>query len=142
MVLVVAYGNTLRRDDGAASVAVRGLDCMPGIEVVTAPQLLPEHAEPASGADLVVFVDARDGGTPGTVAVEEVEALRDGLPDAHALTPAALLALAREAFGVAPRAVAVTIAGEDFGLGEGLSPMVSMAIPALRTKVIEIAAGR
>ena len=58
--LVIGYGNTLRRDDGvgpgvAEAVAALGL---PGVQTLACALLTPELAEPVARAGMVVFVDA------------------------------------------------------------------------------------
>jgi hydrogenase maturation protease len=135
LILVLAVGNALRADDGAGPAAVAGLE-VPGValEVEVAHQLLPEHAAHAARADGVVFVDARDGGPPGEVAVVEVgEGGRP--PVSHHLSPAALLALARALHGAAPRAFAISIAAADLGFGERLSAPVEAALPRARAAI-------
>jgi hypothetical protein len=59
-VLVVGYGSDLRGDDAAgrhAADAVAGR-ALPGVRVLSLPQLLPEVADDLSRADLAIFVDA------------------------------------------------------------------------------------
>jgi hydrogenase maturation protease len=91
-------------------------------------------AECVSRATGVVFVDARRDGTPGEVRCEEVVPTAGQNPLAHSLSPQALLLYAEQLYGRAPRAVVLSIAGERFGMGEALSPVVRRAIPrAIRT---------
>ena len=100
---MIGYGNPLREDDGVGWAAVELLEQAPPDERVRAHachQLTPELAEPVSAAGTVLFIDARAGGVAGQVEIREVE------PDAgtppgltHALSPGALLALARELYG-------------------------------------------
>ena len=73
-VLVIAWGNPLREDDGVAWHVVEGLrrlqprPSLPLLRLRHAhQQLTPELAEPVSHAAGVVFVDARRDGTPGQV---------------------------------------------------------------------------
>ena len=138
-VLVLAVGNPLRGDDGAGPAAVEDLP-LPGCEVVVAHQLLPEHAELVARARLAVFVDARDGGAPGEVSEEPVTA-GGAQPLSHHLSPGHLLALARALGGRAPPAIALSVAGADFSLGERLSPEVKAALPALRQRIARAARG-
>ena len=91
-------------------------------------------AECVSRATGVVFVDARRDGTPGEVRCEEIAPSAGSNPLAHSLSPQALLLYAEQLYGRAPRAVVLSIAGERFGMGEALSPVVRRAIPrAIRT---------
>ena len=134
--LVLAIGNPLRRDDGAAAAAVDGLGDDRGVAVVVRHQLAPELADAVAAARMVAIVDARQGGAPGSIAWRELRAA-DAAPPAlaHALSPEALLALAAALHGARPPAWLVTVAGADFSFGEGLSPPVERALPELRARV-------
>jgi hydrogenase maturation protease len=124
-VVVVGYGNDLRGDDGIGPRVAAQVEALgwPGVRALVVTQLTPELAEVLAGARLVVFVDACVG-----PAREPVEVGRGGPPErraggslTHTGSPGALLALARELYGRAPETWWVTVAGEGFGLGEGLS---------------------
>ena len=91
-------------------------------------------AECVSKAQGVVFIDARRDGTPGEVRCEGIAPSAGSNPLAHSLSPQALLLFAEQLYGRAPKAVVLSIAGERFGMGESLSPVVRRAIPrAIRT---------
>jgi hydrogenase maturation protease len=148
-VLVIAWGNPLREDDGVAWHVLEGLrrlqprPSLPLLRLRHAHQLTPELAEPVSHAAGVVFVDARRQGAPGQVLTEPVSAAPAPGPFAHALSPQALLLYAESLYGRAPTAAVVSIAGERFGMGEGLSPAVQKAIPrAIRAVVRQARAWR
>jgi hydrogenase maturation protease len=134
-VLVVAWGNPLREDDAVAWHVLEGLRSLkprPGLPALLlrhAHQLTPEMAEGVSRAQGVVFVDARRDRTPGEVRCEEIRPSAGSNPLAHSLSPPALLLFAQQLYGRAPRAVVLSIAGERFGLGESLSPVVRRALP-------------
>jgi hydrogenase maturation protease len=141
-VLVIAWGNPLREDDGVAWHVVEGLrrlqprPSLPLLRLRHAHQLTPELAESVSHAAGVVFVDACRNGEPGQVVLEPVAPSAGQNPLAHSLTPQTLLLYAEGLYGRTPQAVVVTIAGERFGMGEGLSPVVRRAIPrAIRTVI-------
>lgn len=149
--LVIGYGNTLRRDDGAGAVAARLLAAdprlaRPEVEVREAYQLLPEMSMDIAEATLVVFVDADMRGLPGALEIHEIDpgtAARDdadarGDPGAssHHVGGGELVALAATLSGRAPEAVAIGIGVADLELGEGLSPAVEAALP----RVVEIVA--
>jgi hydrogenase maturation protease len=141
-VLVIAWGNPLREDDGVAWHVLEGLRALkprPGLPLLKlrhAHQLAPEMAECVSQAQGVVFVDARRDGTPGEVRSEEIAASAGSNPLAHSLSPQALLLFAEQLYGRAPRAVVLSIAGERFGMGEELSPVVRKALPRAIRAVI------
>ena len=139
-VLVVGYGNPLRGDDGLGWHAAEALrPVLPEAEILTVHQLTPELAEPASRADLVIFLDAAEGGAPG----EWREEPAGGPPDAsraftHHITPPTLIAAAGTLYGHAPEAVLFSMTGESFDFREGLSATVARALPAM----VEAAAAR
>jgi hydrogenase maturation protease len=134
-VLVIAWGNPLREDDGVAWHVLEGLRALqprpwlPALRLRHAHQLTPEMAECVSRAAGVVFVDARRDGAPGEVRCEPVAPAAGSNPLAHSLTPQGLLLYAEALYGRAPEAAVVTVAGERFGVGDELSPRVRRALP-------------
>jgi hydrogenase maturation protease len=138
--LVIGYGNTLRRDDGvgpcvAESIAALGL---PGVQALACALLTPELAEPVARARIVVFVDA------AVDAPRQVQLRGLGPADspsilAHAADPRALLALARDLFGHAPEAWWLTIPVEDLGIGEGLSPLARRGSETAVREILRLA---
>jgi len=145
-VLVVAYGNPLRCDDGAARRAAEMLEgkFLPGeVEIVSLHQLGPELAESASQAQCVIFIDAAAGdGQPGQV---QVTRMSDGSgepagprPFCHALAPASVIGLAIRLYGTRVQAFSVTITGQNFDHGESLSPAVEAALPTLIERIDEL----
>ncbi len=121
--LVIGYGNTLRRDDGVGPKVAEAVEAqkLPGVRVIVCHQLTPELAAPVSQARAVVFVDA-DAKSKGGVELREIEAGDAGQILAHATDPHSLLALAKKIFGRSPKAWALAIPVEDLGFGDGLSP--------------------
>jgi len=143
-VLIIAYGNPMRSDDGLAWHAADKLEgkYQPSeVEILRVHQLAPELAENVSRSEAVIFVDAAmaDGanGHPGEVGDTEI-GLPQGTPRfSHQLSPAAVMALASQLYGVSPRAFAVTLTGDCFDHGEGLLPVVAAAIPVLVARIEE-----
>ena len=120
-VLVIGFGNPLRRDDGigpAVAEALAGLG-LPGVRVRVVHQLTPELAADLSGVRLAVFVDAQLGGDPLTTTRLTGDVAEPVMT--HAVDPRTLLALARAVYGRGPEAWLVTAAGADFGFGDCLS---------------------
>src|SRR3954449_3083504 len=126
--LIVAYGNPLRCDDG---IAWRAADALANtfseseIEILRLHQLAPEVADAARNRELVLFVDAArvddvENVHPGEVRVREI-ATQTGRRQpghfSHVYSPEKVLALARELYNATPRAVVITVAGENFGHG-------------------------
>jgi hydrogenase maturation protease len=141
-VLIVAYGNPMRCDDGLAWRAADELERkLSGseIEILSAHQLAPEMAEDITRCDTVIFVDAAsaDGGNgnPGEVRCLEVGLLQGPPGFSHQLSPGAVVALGRQLYGASPRAFAVTLTGQCFDHGESLSAVVASAIPALVARI-------
>lgn len=134
-VLVIAYGNPQRGDDGVGAHVVRTLRERPvrrggpplGFEVVH--QLTPELAEKVSRSSGIVFIDAQVDGIPGSVRCESVRPVADRNRISHVLSPATLLLLAERLYGNAPRATLVTIVGTSFDYSEKLSQVTLAAVP-------------
>ncbi len=136
-VLIIAYGNPLRSDDGVALRVADGLEekfSPDDIEVLRPQQLGPELAELASRSRLVIFVDAAAQGNPGEIQIQE---LSGGTPEmkgalfGHAIPPGAVIGLAGQLYGSSPKAYSATIVGQSFEHGELLSPGVEAAVPQM-----------
>ena len=127
--LVCGYGNPFRTDDGvghllapavAELIASRGGEA----EVRLEHQLLPEMAEEFGGYDLLVFTDARvpgsgSGNGYGIREISPAPAL-EGL-NIHSVGPEWILALAARIWGKVPPSLLVSVEGESFDFGEGLT---------------------
>ena len=150
-VLIIGFGNTLRRDDGAGAVAARLLGEDPRlerteVEVREAYQLLPEMSLDLAEASLVIFVDADARGLPGSIEIHQIDPQTAALTDAdargepgassHHVGGGELVALAAVLTGARPQAVAIGVGVADLGMGEGLSPAVEAALP----KIVDIVA--
>jgi hydrogenase maturation protease len=132
--LLLACGNTLRGDDGVGwciGCAVEQQLRRAGLTVVRTRQLLPEHAEAISAADIVVFVDCSAvsaAGTVSTILIQPAESLPRTLT--HHLDPGSLLRLAHDLYARTPaHAVAITVGGESFEMTDRLSRTVKAAVP-------------
>jgi hydrogenase maturation protease len=139
-VVVIAYGNPLRTDDGLAWRAADELQkkfSSPEIEILQVHQLAPELAESISRAHAVIFVDAAVAETektwPGEIRIVEIgEDKINRAPNSafhHQFSPISLLAIARQLYRSCPRAFVVTLTGGDFNVGESLSPKIQRALP-------------
>lgn len=139
-VLVIAVGNPAREDDAVAWRVAEAIAAdEPALAVVRSEGLLPDLAARLADAGGVVFVDARDGGEPGTVTVERLFPAAGTGDAAAAMSPADLLALVERQHGHAPRAALVTVSGARFELGEGLSEPVADAVPTATRCVLRLA---
>ena len=127
--LVIGYGNTLRRDDGVGSKVAEAVAALnlPGVSVIVRHQLVPELAEPISQARGVIFVDAAVNAN-GRGEWREIEPNETGQLFAHATDPRSLLALAGQLFGRSPPAWSLAVPVEDLGFGDGLSPRAEVGL--------------
>ena len=120
--LVIGYGNTLRRDDGVGPVVAAEVEALhlPGVRTLACQQLTPELADPLSRAGAAVFIDAAVD-HPAQVRLRRLDPSGSSQILAHAADPRTILALARDAFGRAPKAWILTIPAKNLGFGEQLS---------------------
>lgn len=139
--LVIGYGNTLRSDDGVGPRVAEAVDALglPGVSTLICQQLSPEHADPISQAERVVFVDAAVD-APAEVQFRELEPGETTQLMAHAADPRTMLALARDVFGHAPRAWWLTIPALDLSFGEKLSPHAERGMSEAVERVQKLAA--
>jgi hydrogenase maturation protease len=141
VILIIGYGNPLRSDDGIGQRVAGELEHRLNPETVRiqiAHQLMPELVEPIRQAHLVIFIDARVGDTPGTIFQEVIQAQADAAPFTHHVTPASLLAAARELYGAAPTGILISIVGAVFDYGSELSPQLNLLLPTIVERVVEI----
>jgi hydrogenase maturation protease len=133
-VLIIAYGNPLRGDDGLAWHVAEKLSEMnlPGdIEIITRHLLTPELALPVSQATTVFFIDAARDGVPGELASGLIEPQRSCSVFTHELSPGAVLTAAQELYGRCVEAFSISLCGECFDHGETLSAKVEEGLPHL-----------
>lgn len=130
--IILGYGNPMREDDGAGMVAAERLRERfagdPDVRVVAAQQLTPELAPELAEYDRAVFIDASAELKPGWVSLDEVKPAALDHALTHHLNPPALLAMARELYGNAPRAWLITVGGKYFSVGHDLSTPVARAL--------------
>ncbi len=134
--LIIAYGNPMRGDDGLAWRAADEFEprlSSSEIEVLRLHQLAPELAETISHVDAVIFVDAaaQPDRPPGDVQCAPITGIPSEVTFSHQLSPHTVVALARQLYNASPRAFSVTMTGQDFDHAECLSPPVAAALPAL-----------
>ncbi len=141
-VLIVAYGNPLRSDDGVGWRAADALDAKfagSAVDILCTHQLTPEIAESASGVEAVLFVDAASTDAtdtrPGEIGEGHIVPAKETPSFSHHLSPSAVMALARDLYSAAPAAFCVTLTGESFDHGESLSPLVTAALPILVARI-------
>ena len=138
--LVIGYGNELRRDDGigakiANAVAEWNLS---NVQAIACHQLTPELTEAMAFAGYLVFVDAALG-TGDSVQIREIEPDENSQVMAHATNPRSLLALAKQLFGRCPPASSLTIPVQDIDFGEELSPLARQGFNIALEKIRSLA---
>jgi hydrogenase maturation protease len=154
MVLILAYGNSLRRDDGAGFVLGDVIERMlseAGFEVerIDSHQLEPELALDISGEKIscVLFIDTRvvppiPNDDDLRIQFRRVVSAEKASPGiGHHLNASTLLAYAEYLFKKQPPAWLITVPGIDFDHGEGLSEATRKAIdsaPGILRKLIGI----
>lgn len=139
MILIIAFGNELREDDGAGLVLAEAMENAwraqgAPVRRIAVQQLTPELALEIAAPEVeaMVLVDTRlaTANGSGDVAVAALSAAPTALPVVgHHLQPAVLLAYAAAVRqGPLPPSWLVTVPGIAFGHGYGLSPGTQGAI--------------
>lgn len=121
--LVIGYGNSLRRDDGVGPRVAEAIEQLqlPGVRTLVCQLLTPEYADPIARARRVIFVDAAVDKTDG-VHFRKLEPGETSQLMAHSADPRTMLALARDVFGHTPEAWWLTIPAIHLGFGTDYSP--------------------
>ena len=137
-VLIIGYGNAYCRDDGIALYVLNvvrkqmnlsilqpdedGLDELGHpIDTIMVHQLIPELAPLLANYQKVLFIDAHKGTIPEEVRIIPVHEEYGFHAVTHHMSPGMLLTLARQNNGVAPPGFLISIKGEDFDFGLGIS---------------------
>ena len=123
---IIGYGNPHRRDDGIGPYVVeqlsRDLGRETGIALRSLHQLDPVLAEELQGAEVVILVDATvkplERGLLWTRVQPEQQVSPCGM---HHLKPSILAGLLESLYQGSPTMWLVSVQGNDFGFGEGLS---------------------
>lgn len=137
MILIIAFGNDLREDDGAGLILAEAMERAwraqgAPVRRIAVQQLAPELALEVAAPDVeaVVLVDARLATCHDDTEVVALSTAPAAAPViGHHVRPAVLQAYAammRE--GPLPPFWLVTVPGVAFGYGRGLSPSAQQAI--------------
>ncbi len=135
---VIGIGNDLRQDDSVGLVVARRLKPYTNarVDVVEHPGEATSLLEAWAGIPRIVLVDAvRSDGLPGTIL--RVDVHRAGFQhdsdwrSSHFLGLAEAVTLARRLGRLPPSVLVFGIVGQQFGIGEDLSPSVGHAVPLL-----------
>lgn len=132
-ILVMGYGNPGRLDDGLGPAFAERIQALeiPGVTADADYQLGVEDAAALAETDIVLFADASVDG-PAPFDLQPLEAQHAGVGfSSHSLSAGALLGLAKDLFGVSPRAYQVAIRGYEFNeFGERLSEQAQANLAA------------
>jgi hydrogenase maturation protease len=122
--LVFGYGNLSRGDDALGPLLLEYVENnidLKDIELQTDFQLQIEHALDLENRQLVLFIDASVS-CENTYDFYELTPARDNSYTTHAMSPAAVLAVYQDIKKqTPPPSFLLSIKGESFELGEGLS---------------------
>lgn len=124
---IIGVGNLHRRDDGIGPRTARRLSLSLGrrkdIHVRILHQLVPELIEDLRHAGVILFIDAAVSAGDGGVTWTEISSEPGCLCHVtHVVTPDDILGGIASIYGRRPRAFLISVKGEDFGFGEGLTP--------------------
>jgi hydrogenase maturation protease len=150
MILIIGYGNSLRRDDGAGPVLAKRVFEKAGtayLRMLEAHQLVPDLATELAAPDVsaVIFIDASVAadGTEASCILPEIEPREIHCEAAtsslsHHFDPETLLSYVELLYGKKPPAWLVSIPGVDFGYGEGFSTFALNSLAVAEDKVLEL----
>jgi len=130
--VVFGWGNDARGDDGLGPLMLARVTraAWPDVTTVEDFQLQIEHALDLDGAEAALFVDAGKD-TPAPFAFIEIGPKRGDSHTTHALAPEAVLDVyARSLRRPPPPAFTLSMRGERFELGEGLSAKAAERLEA------------
>lgn len=123
-VLLFGYGNPSCGDDALGPLLLEYIENhvdLVAIELLVDFQLQIEHALDLENRSLVLFVDASFSAA-SAFEFSELAPAKDGSYTSHAMSPSALMDVYREIKQqIPPPCFLLSIRGEKFGLGEGLS---------------------
>ena len=138
-VLVIGYGNDLRRDDGAGRWVADRLEelDLDGVETRSVPQLTPELALEVADRPMVVFVDASLDADHLSVDIVERTSETSTVMTHHG-SPAALLDLGANVGSQPDVAHVVSIPASDLEMGFDFSVRTAQAAEEAVQRVIEL----
>ena len=153
--LIIGYGNVYCHDDGVALYVINNLrkrlglrDLQPDedgldelgqpIDTVLLHQIVPEVIPVIGQYQQVVFVDAHQGTIPEDVRVVRVKEEVGFHAVTHHMSPGMLLAMARQTHHVAPEAYLVSVKGEDFDFGLGLSEACKLRAEMATQRILDL----
>ena len=154
-VLVIGYGNVYCHDDGVwlhiVNVLRRlkggkplqpdedGLDDLGGgIDAIMVHQLVPELASVVARYDQVIFVDAHLGHIEDEVRVVPLKKAYRFHAVTHHLSPETLLWMAEQIKGTEIKAYLVSVKGDDFDFGLGLTDRCAARADVALERILDL----
>ena len=139
---IIGYGNTHRRDDGIGPYVVeqlsRDLESEPGIGLRALHQLDPVLAEELQGAEVLILVDATTEPLERGLHWARVQPEQELSPcGMHHLKPSMLAGLLELLYQRSPTTWLVSVQGDDFGFGEGLSLEAQEKAERARSEIVQ-----
>lgn len=135
MILIIGFGNVLRGDDGigwlGANVLGSEYAADEAVEIVACQQLLPEHAEILSRADVAIFLDSQFCAEYDLRCAPLISVSPQPNSITHHLNPENLMGLARALYGRCPRSFLVSVGGASFDCGAECSRAVREKLPEM-----------
>jgi hydrogenase maturation protease len=128
--IVLGWGNVTRSDDALGPLLLERIRAaqFPHVTVIEDFQLQVEHALDLRGHDLALFADAGFE-TPAPFAFYQITPQPDTAFSSHKMAPEAVLDVYARVIGeTPPPAFVLSIAGEDFAVGDGLSPAAAQRL--------------
>lgn len=153
--LLIGYGNVYCQDDGVAFYLINQIRRRLGIaelepdedgldtlgrptDTVMVNQLVPEIVPVISSYGFILFVDAHTGTIPDDVRVITVEEEDRFYAVTHHMSPGMLLSMARQTTGVRPEGYLLSVRGEKFDFGMGLSEPCRLRAQAAVEEILNL----
>ena len=139
---IIGYGNPQRRDDGIGPFVVDRLKGIlrhdKGVRLLALPQLSADLVGELCEADRILFVDATAENLDGGWIWSEIYPETQLLPYlTHHIHPSYLLGLIRDLYHRSTPAWLLSIQGDDFGFGEGLSPVAEKSAEDVGGEILQ-----
>jgi len=153
--LIIGFGNAYCHDDGVALYVINelrrlrgirelppdedGLDGLRGhFDSIVVHQLVPEIVPVVVDYQLIIFVDAHLGNIPDDVRVVRVEEEDRFHAVTHQMSPGMILSLARKMKHGGLSGYLVSVRGENFDFGLGLSEDCKLCAKVAVQKILDL----
>jgi len=141
-VLVIGLGNLIMSDDGLGihvAEDLRQKEWPPGVSILEVGTSVLNYLEEIGRSRHLIAIDAvRAGGVPGSVyriTGHDVPKQLGGLRDAHGVSLAGVIDLARGITGFPDSIVVYGVEPRNLGFGNQLSPAVKKVLPVVIKKI-------